>query len=78
MSVFFFPEDNMSKYQWILPNLVCALVLWIAGLELLMGIFRQFLTEFSAWDTSILSFQDNNLSKSQWTVGSGLAKLCIL
>ena len=30
-----------------------------------MGKFRQFLTELSARDTSIFSFQDNNLSKSQ-------------
>ena len=30
-----------------------------------MGKFRQFLTELSARDTSIFSFQDNNSSKSQ-------------
>ena len=32
----------------------------------LVGKFRQFLTELSARNTSIFSFQDNNLSKSQW------------
>ena len=30
-----------------------------------MGKFRLFLTELSAHDTFIFSFQDNNLSKSQ-------------
>ena len=36
-----------------------------SALVLLMGKFRQFLTELSASDTSVFSFQDNNLSKSQ-------------
>ena len=27
-SVFSFPDDNLSKYQWILPIFVCALILW--------------------------------------------------
>ena len=45
------------------PDLVCALILWISGLGLLMGIFRQFLTELSARDTPIFSFRDYNLSK---------------
>ena len=31
-----------------------------------MGKFRIFLTELSARNTSVFSFQDNNLSKSQW------------
>ena len=31
-----------------------------------MGKFRQFLTEFSAHDTSIFSFPDDNFSKYQW------------
>ena len=30
------------------PNLVCALILWLSGLGLQMGKFRQLLTEF-AW-----------------------------
>ena len=38
------------------PNLVCALILCRSGLGLLMGKFRQILTEFSAWDTPIFSF----------------------
>ena len=45
-----------------LPNLVCALILRRSGLGLLMGKFRQFLTELSARDTPIFSFPDDNLS----------------
>ena len=46
------------------PNLVCALLLWKSGLGLLMGKFGQIL-EFSARDTRIFSFPDENLSKNQ-------------
>ena len=49
-----------------LPNFVCALILWRSGLGLLMGKFLQFLTELSARDTSVLSFQDDNFTKYQW------------
>ena len=31
------------------PNLICALILWRSGLWLLMGKFRQFLTEICPW-----------------------------
>ena len=48
------------------PNLVFALILWRSGFGLLMGKFRQFLTESSASNTSLFSFLDNNLSISQW------------
>ena len=111
---FSFPDDNLSKHQWIFtklgicidivkiwfgiangqissifdgvicprhthifhfqmitwlningfsPNLVCALILWRSGLGLLMGKFRQILTELSPQDTPIFSFPDYNLSK---------------
>ena len=33
---------------------------------MLMGKFHQFLTELSAYNTSLFYFQDNNLSKSEW------------
>ena len=40
-----FPDDNLSKCQWIFTKHgVCPLILWRAGLGLLMGKFRQFLT----------------------------------
>ena len=45
------------------PNLVSALILWRSGMGLLLGKFRQFLTEVSARDTPIFSFPDYNLSK---------------
>ena len=38
------------------PNLVCALKLWRSGLGLLMGKFRQILTELTARDTPKCSF----------------------
>ena len=56
----------MSVYHFLVningfsPNLVCALILWRSGLGLLMGKFRQFLTELSAPDTPIFWFPDDN------------------
>ena len=47
------------------PNLVCALILWRSGLGLLIGKFRQILMEFSARDTPIFLFPDDNLRKCQ-------------
>ena len=46
-------------------NLVCALILWRSGLGLLMGKFRQILTELSAPDMPIFLSPDDNLSKCQ-------------
>ena len=46
--------------------LVYPLILWRSGSGLLMDKFCQFLTEFSACDTSIFLFLDDNLSKNQW------------
>ena len=48
------------------PNLVWTLVLWRSGLGLLMGKFRQFLTEFFTSNISVFLFPDHNLSKSRW------------
>ena len=61
--IFSFPDDNLSKHQWIFTNLACALILWRSGLGLLMANFRQVLTELSARDKPIFSFPDYNLSK---------------
>ena len=47
-SIFSFPDDNLSKHNGLSANLVCALILWTSGFVLLMGKFRQFLTELSA------------------------------
>ena len=56
-----FPDDNLVNINGFSPNSVCALILWRSGLGLLMGKFRQFLTELSARDMPIFSFPDNNL-----------------
>ena len=45
---------------------MCALILWKSALGLLIGKFCLFLTELSAWNTSIFYFQENNLCKSHW------------
>ena len=45
---------------------MCALLLWRSDLGLLMGKFRQFLTELSAHNRSVFSFPDDNISKCQW------------
>ena len=61
--IFSFPDDNLSKHQWIFTELgMCIDILEIC-LGLLMGKFRQFLTELSAQDTPIFSFPDYILSK---------------
>ena len=62
-SVFRFLMITWVNINGFSPNLVCALVLWRSGLGLLIGKFRQFLTELSAQDTPIFSFPDYNLSK---------------
>ena len=53
----------MIKIDGFSPNMVCALILWISGLGLLMGKFRQIFTELSARDMPIFSFLHDNLSK---------------
>ena len=62
-SVFRFRMITSVNFNGFSPNLVCALILWISGLGLLMGKFRQIFTELSARDTPIFSFPDDNLSK---------------
>ena len=61
--IFPFPDDNLSKCQWIFTKLGMCIDIVEIGLGLLMGKFRQFLTELSARDTPIFSFPDYNLSK---------------
>ena len=66
LSVFCFRMITRVNINGFSPNLVCALILWRSGLGLLMGKFRQILTELSARDTPMFSFSDDNLSKHQW------------
>ena len=44
LSVFCFRMITRVNFNGFSPNLMCALILWTFGLELLMGKFRQFLT----------------------------------
>ena len=62
---FSFPDDKLSKHQWIFTKLgLCIDIVEISpGLGLLMGKFRQIFTELSARDTPIFLFLDYNLSK---------------
>ena len=59
-----FPDNNLSKYQWIFVKLGIRIDIRRSGLGLLMGKFLQFLTELSTWDKPIFSFLEDNLSKS--------------
>ena len=58
-----FPDDNLSKHQWIFTKLGMCIDIVEIWLGLLMGKFRQFFTELSARDTPIFSVPDYNLSK---------------
>ena len=57
MSVFLFPDDNLSEYQCIF-----AVLLWRSSLGLLMGKVSS-IFELSARDMPVFSFPNNNLSK---------------
>ena len=62
MSVFSFPDDNFSKYQWIFTKLiVCIVETWFRIAD---GQISSILTELVACDTFVFSFLDNNFSKS--------------
>ena len=64
-SAFSFPDDNLSTYQWTVTKLgtVFALIFWRSGLRLLVGKYRQFLTELSARHTSVFLFPGDKLSE---------------
>ena len=65
-SVFRFRMITWVNINEFSPNLVYTLILWRSVLGLLMGKFRQFLTELSAWYTPIFfSFPHDNLTKLQ-------------
>ena len=60
-----FPDDNLSKHEWIFTKLGMCIDIVEIGLGLLMGKFCQNLTVLSAQDTPIFSFPDVNFSKCQ-------------
>ena len=64
-SVFSFPDDNLSKCQWISTKLGICIDIDLV-LDCFFGRFRQFMEELSAGDMSVVSFQDDNLRKYQW------------
>ena len=55
-SVFRFRMITGVNINLFSPNLVCALILWRSGLGLLMGKFRQCLTELSTRDTIMAGY----------------------
>ena len=61
--IFSFTDDNLRKLQWIFTKLDMCIDIVEIGLRLLMGKFRQILTELSARNKPIFSFPDDNLSK---------------
>ena len=55
---FSFPDDNLSKQQWIFTKLgmcIDIMEIWF-GIAMLMGKFRQFFTELSARDTIMAGY----------------------
>ena len=60
-----FPDDNLSKHQWIFTKLGMCIDIVEICLGLPMSKFREILTELSARDTPIFSFPNDNLSKCQ-------------
>ena len=65
MPIFSFPDDNLSKRQWIFTKLGICIDIVEIWIGIANGQFRQILTELSARDTPIFSFPNDNLSKSQ-------------
>ena len=60
-----FPDDNLSKHQWIFTKLGTCIDIVEIWFGMLMSKCRQILKEL---DTPIFSFPDDNLrvSKHQW------------
>ena len=57
-SYFHFWMINLVNINGFSPNWVCTLKVWRSGLELLIGKFRQFVTELYAQDMSVFSFPE--------------------
>ena len=60
---FSFPDDNLSKYQWIFTKLGMCIDIVEIWFGIANGQISSIFDELSARDTSILSFPDYNLSK---------------
>ena len=66
MSVFSFPDNNLSKYQWICTKLGICFDIMENWFGIANGQICQFLTELSACHMSVFSFSEDYLSKYQW------------
>ena len=67
MSVFSFPDNNFSKYQWIFTKLGVCFNFVETWFGISDGKILSIFDELSASNTVIIFyFKDNNLSKSQW------------
>ena len=60
LSIFLFLNYNLCECQWIFTKLSMFKIMWRSDLGLLMGKFRQFLTELPACNTSDFTFPDDN------------------
>ena len=56
--LFFFSDNNLIKYQWNITKLGICIDLWTSGLDLQLGIFRQFSIVIYPWQIigGVLSF----------------------
>ena len=62
---FSFPDDNLSKHQWIFTKLGMCIDIVDIWFGIANGQISSIFTELSALDTPIHSFLDDNLSKYQ-------------
>ena len=60
---FSFPDDNLSKHQWLLTKLGMCIDIVEIWFGIAYGQISPNFSELSARDTPIFSFSDDNLSK---------------
>ena len=65
-SIFSFPDDNLSKCQWIFTKLNVSIDIVEIWFGIVIVKFLKFLTELSARSMSEFSFPDDKFSKCQW------------
>ena len=63
MPIFSFPDDNLSKHQWIFTKLGMCINIVEIWFGIAYGQISSILTELPARDTPMFSFPDYNLSK---------------
>ena len=55
-SLFSFQDNKLSKSQWIITKMICALILWRSALGMLVGKFHQFVTKLPAHDMIMVGY----------------------